>query len=98
MVLLSVLRLGSDAYGVSVHEELGRTTGRETKRGAVYVALERLAAKGYVSSRFGDPTAERGGRAKRYYAVEPAGRTALRASRQALMHLWSGIEPELEDR
>ena len=67
MVLLSVLRLGDEAYGVSIHEELGRTTGRDTKRGAVYVTLERLEAKGYVSSHYGDPSAERGGRAKRFY-------------------------------
>ena len=98
MVLLSVLRLGDEAYGVSIHDELGRTTGREAKRGAVYVALERLAAKGYLTSHYGDPSAERGGRAKRFYTVEPAGRAALRASRDALMHLWNGIEPELEER
>jgi DNA-binding PadR family transcriptional regulator len=98
MVLLSVLRLGDDAYGVTVHEELGRTTGREVRRGAVYVALERLQSKGLVSSSYGSPTSERGGRAKRFYAVEAAGRAALRTSRNALMHLWDGVEPELERR
>jgi DNA-binding PadR family transcriptional regulator len=97
MVLLSVLRLGTNAYGVTVHEELGRTTGREVRRGAVYVALERLQAKGMLSSSFGEPSASRGGRAKRFYRVEPAGGAALRASRDALMNLWDGVEPALEE-
>jgi len=96
MVLLSVLRLGENAYGVTVHEEIGRTAGREVRRGAVYVALERLQAKGLVSSTFGSPSTERGGRAKRFYTVEASGRAALRASRDALMNLWNGVEPELE--
>lgn len=97
MVLLSVLRLGDNAYGVTVHKELGRTTGRNVRRGAVYVALERMQAKGLLSSAFGDPSSARGGRAKRFYSVQPAGRAALRASRDALMNLWDGVEPELEE-
>jgi len=96
MVLLCVLRLGDNAYGVTVHEELGRTAGREVRRGAVYVALERLEGKGMLSSSYGEPSAERGGRAKRFYAVESAGRAALRTAREALMHLWDGVELELE--
>ena len=76
--------------------------GRDTRgalctRGAVYVALERLQAKGLVSSNFGDPSAERGGRAKRFYTVEAAGGAALRASRDALLNLWNGVEPDLEE-
>ena len=97
MVLLSVLRLRDDAYGVSIHRELEERTGRAVRRGAVFVALERLQTKEFVSSTYGDPTSERGGRAKRYYTVEPAGRAALRSSREALMSLWDGVEPELEE-
>lgn len=95
MVLLAVLRLGEDAYGVPISEELLRLAGREVSFGSIYAALERLERKRLVSSSLGDPTPERGGRAKRYFRVTPAGVRALRMTRTALTNLWKGI-PLLE--
>lgn len=97
MVLLAVVRLEDDAYGVPVSEELRKLTGREVALGSIYAALDRLEAKGFVTSSLGDPTPERGGRAKRYFYVTPAGIRALRSTRTALTNLWSGI-PLLEGR
>jgi len=97
LVLLAILRLGSDAYGVAVLDEIGRTTGRKARRSAVYVALRRLEDKGLVSSRMGSPRPERGGRARKYFSVEAAGKALLRESREALLGMWKGIEPELDE-
>jgi PadR family transcriptional regulator, regulatory protein PadR len=66
MVLLALIRLGDEAYGVPISHEIEARSGREVALGSVYAALERLAEKGLVTSRLGDPTAERGGRAKRF--------------------------------
>ncbi len=97
VVLLAVLRLGDEAYAVPILDEIAQRTGRAVSRGSVYVTLDRLETKGYLRSRLGDPTAERGGRAKRYYALRPRGVEALRASRRALIALWRGFEARLED-
>ena len=77
IVMLAVMRLGADAYGMTVRREIEARTGREISIGAVYATLERLEAKGYVSSFTGEPTAERGGRAKRHFEIEAAGHQAL---------------------
>jgi PadR family transcriptional regulator PadR len=92
VVLLSILRLGDDAYAVSVRDEIARCTGREVSRGSIYITLDRLETKGYLRSRLADPTPERGGRAKRYYALRPRAIEALRDSRRALVALWRGLE------
>ena len=92
VVLLSILRLGDDAYAVSVRDEIARCTGREVSRGSIYITLDRLETKGYLKSRLADPTPERGGRAKRYYALRPRAIEALRDSRRALVALWRGLE------
>ena len=92
VVLLSILRLGDDAYAVSVRDEIARCTGREVSRGSIYITLDRLETKGYLKSRLADPTPERGGRAKRYYALRPRAIGALRDSRRALVALWRGLE------
>ena len=92
VVLLSVLRLGDDAYAVSVRDEIARCTGREVSRGSIYITLDRLETKGYLKSRLADPTPERGGRAKRYYALRPRAIEALKDSRRALVALWRGLE------
>jgi len=97
MVLLAVVRLGDDAYGVPISKELLNLAGREVALGSVYAALDRLQEKGFVTSALGDPTPERGGRAKRYFRVTPAGLRALRMTRTALTNLWSGI-PLLEGK
>jgi DNA-binding PadR family transcriptional regulator len=95
VVLLAVLtasRADSGAYGVSVHDELVARTRRRVARGAVYMTLDRLEKKGLLSSFLTAPTAERGGRAKRCYRVTKPAMAALRASRQALLNLWRGLE------
>src|SRR2546421_10893135 len=91
MVLLAVVRLGDDAYGVPISKELLNLTGREVALGSIYAALDRIEQKGFVTSSLGDPTPERGGRAKRYFRVTPAGVRALKMTRTALTNLWSGI-------
>jgi PadR family transcriptional regulator PadR len=96
IVLLAILRLKDDAYAVPVREEIEGRTARSVARGALYTALDRLEAKHFVTSRMSEPLAERGGRSRRYYAVTPAGVSALRASRHALLQLWNGLESLLE--
>jgi PadR family transcriptional regulator, regulatory protein PadR len=91
MVLLAVTRLGDDAYGVPIARELVNITGREVSLGSIYAALERLSDKSLVDSTLGQPTAERGGRAKRYFRVTKEGLRVLRATRAALTKLWSGL-------
>jgi PadR family transcriptional regulator PadR len=99
MVLLAVLRLGAeDAYASGVRHELAAETGRTVARGAVYITLDRLVKKGYLTSRLARPTRERGGRPNRFFEVTREGRAALRASRDALVKLWSGVEATLEER
>jgi DNA-binding PadR family transcriptional regulator len=95
MILLSILRIGEDAYGVPIAREIETTGGRTVVVGAVYAALDRLEQNGLVSSAIGDPTPERGGRAKRFFRVTPAGLKAVRQARRALTRLWHGV-PELE--
>ena len=92
IVLLAVLRLGDEAYAVPILEQIEAQTGRKVARGALYTALDRLETKGCLTSRIGDPLAERGGRARRYFTVTPAAIRSLKASRLALMRLWKGLE------
>lgn len=94
LVLLAVLRLEEEAYGVTVRWEIERRTGKAVSRGAVYITLDRLEKKGYLKSRLADPTPERGGRPKRYYKAKPAALTALKNSRRALLKMWEGLEPK----
>ena len=96
MVLLAVLHLGSDAYAVPVRGEIARRTGSEPARGAVYTTLMRLEEKGFLDSSMGEPTAVRGGRAKRFYALAAPGRAALREARSALVEAWPGSARLLE--
>ena len=98
LVILAILRLGSNAYGVPIVNEIQKRTGRSVSRAAVYIALRRMQGKGLVSSRMADPTPERGGRAKRYFSVEPAGLELVRESRRALVSMWEDLDPVLEDR
>ena len=91
MVLLAVLQAGDRAYGITIHDELKRRARRSVALGAVYMTLDRLQTKGLLSSTLSAPIAERGGRARRCYTVTRPALTALRASRDALMNLWSGL-------
>lgn len=97
MILLAALRLGDEAYGMSIREELEFRADREVSRGAAYITLERLVRKGYLKSRMGDPSPIRGGKAKRYYSLTDAGKEALRVSGRALQRLWAEHEWLLED-
>jgi PadR family transcriptional regulator PadR len=92
IVLLALLRLGDSAYGVPIRREIQLRTKRAVSVGALYSTLDRLEAKGYVASWFADPTAERGGRSKRYFRVEPAGLRAIRRSQDALSVMLEGID------
>jgi PadR family transcriptional regulator PadR len=95
MVLLALMRLEDDAYGVTIANELEQQTGREVVVASVYATLERLQDRGLVSSSLGDATPERGGRAKRYFRITAAGLREVRYARQSLMSLWKGL-PELK--
>ncbi|HSM03411.1 MAG TPA: helix-turn-helix transcriptional regulator [Longimicrobiales bacterium] len=96
MVLLSVLRLGDDAYGLAVKDELEGVAGRSPSSGSLYTTIERLERKGLLASRAGESSSERGGRPRRYLEVTPEGTEALSMSRGRLLALWDGIEGALE--
>jgi PadR family transcriptional regulator, regulatory protein PadR len=93
IVLLAILRLGDEAYGVPIKQDIEQRTGRSLTVGALYRTLDRLEEKNYVASAFSDPTPERGGRSKRYFRVKPLGLRTLRASREALTAMWEGLDP-----
>lgn len=95
MVILTLIQLGDDAYGVPISRELEKRRGRGVSVGSVYAALERLEQKGLVSSDLGDPTPERGGKAKRYFRVTKEGLRQVYRTRQVLTRLWRRL-PELK--
>jgi len=92
IILLALARLDGGAHGMIVRCEIEKRTGRNVSIGAVYATLERLEAKGYVSSFTGEPTAERGGRAKRLFRVEAAGKLALQISEQTIRNMTAGLK------
>jgi DNA-binding PadR family transcriptional regulator len=92
LVLMALLRLGPDAYGATIRREIEQRTGRSLAISAVYVTLERLEAKGLVSSRIGDPTPERGGRRRKHYALLPAGKRALTHAYRNFKVMTEGLE------
>jgi len=91
MILLAVLRIGDEAYGVPIADELEQTAGRDVALAVVYHTLDRLERQGLVASTLGQPSAERGGRAKRYFRVTAAGMKQVHATERALSALWRGI-------
>jgi PadR family transcriptional regulator PadR len=96
VVLLAIARLKDEAYGMAIREEIADRTGRDVGIGSVYSALDRMEAKGFVSSSLGDPTPERGGRAKRFYRLEREGALALHRARKMFASLWDGLELDQE--
>lgn len=92
IVLLAVLRLDDEAYGVTVRREIEARTKREVSIGATYATLDRLEAKGYVWSRVGDPTPERGGRSKRFFRITAQGASAVKRAHRALRSLTEGLD------
>src|SRR5829696_3853846 len=97
MILLAILRTGDDAYGVRIADEIKRIGGRTVVMGAVYAALDRLERNALVESSVGDPTPERGGRAKRFFQITPRGLRAVKQTQEALVALWTDI-PQLKER
>ena len=95
MILLAALRADDEAYGVAIAREIETTTGRTVMLGAVYAALERLERTGHVASNVGEPTAARGGRAKRFFRVTAQGLRSVKDTQRALIALWTGL-PELK--
>jgi PadR family transcriptional regulator len=98
MVLLALMRLGNDAYGVTIRREIEARTGRPVTLGSIYPTLHRLESKGYVRSFTGEPTATRGGRARRHFILKPDGRTALHRQRRMLNAMWEGFDADTEPR
>jgi len=94
LVLFAVLQQ-DEAYGVTIRDVIEERTGRRASAGSVYTTLERLEARGLVSSHWGEPTAERGGKRKRFYRVKPAGRDALARSWRAMRAMARGVAPKL---
>jgi len=95
MALLAVMRLDADAYGVTIAREISDATGKDVLLGSVYVTLERLEKKGLLTSGLGEPTAERGGRAKRYFQVTAKGLREARHTQRAFARLTKGL-PQLK--
>jgi DNA-binding PadR family transcriptional regulator len=95
-LLLAIIHLGDDAYGVTIRQEIEARTGREIAIGALYTSLSRLERKGYVRSSMSDPTPQRGGRSKRHFVLKAAGAAALRQSRDRLSKMWAGLEPDIK--
>src|SRR5688500_8793097 len=95
MVMLAIIRIGDDAYGVSISNQIQETTGSEVLLGSVYDALTRLEEKGMVSSALGEATPERGGRAKRHFRTTAKGIRLVRDTQQSLVKLWKGL-PQLK--
>jgi DNA-binding PadR family transcriptional regulator len=97
MVLLAILHVGDEAYGVPLVEEIRRRTERAVLRPAVYVALRRLERKGLVRSRLGEARPERGGRARKCYRVTAAGLDVLRDARRDWLAMWDGLQGVLDE-
>jgi PadR family transcriptional regulator PadR len=91
LVLLAVLRLGGDAYGAGIREVLRNDAGRSVSISTIYVTLMRLEEKGMVRSWMGEPTGERGGKARRYFEVRPEGVEAVEAVRDVRDRMWEGV-------
>lgn len=96
VLLLALLRLGSDAYGTTIRDDIGARTGRAPSPGAIYTALARLERRGLVASRLGEPTPERGGKRKRHYSLRPEGERAIRESQAALRRMARGLAQGLD--
>jgi PadR family transcriptional regulator, regulatory protein PadR len=92
-VLLAVHRLHGEGYAVTIADELERLSGKKVTLGAVYATVDRLEKKRLVDSRLGDPTPERGGRAKRFYRLTPPGVLALSDAQEAQSRMWAGVPP-----
>ena len=96
LILLALVRLDEHAYGVAIHAEIVERAGRDVTVAAVYKTLERLEDKGFAASSLGEPTAERGGRRKKYFRIQPAGRRALRHAIASIKRMATGLPADLD--
>jgi DNA-binding PadR family transcriptional regulator len=96
LILFALLELDDAAYGASIGRAIEERTGRRVAAGAIYTALDRLAVRGLVTARVGDPTPERGGRRRKYYTLEPEGALELNRSVEVLRSMSEGLLPKLE--
>ena len=92
LILLAILRLGDRAYGVTIRTEISERAGRTVAPGALYTALDRLEDKGLIKSRVGEPTPQRGGRAKRFFTVTASGAEALARAQRAFQQMLEGLD------
>ncbi len=92
VVLLSVVQMKGEGYGMAFRREIEARTGRAVSIGAIYATLERLEGKGYLTSAAGESTPARGGRARRHFAIAPEGTRSLRRSREMLDSMWDGVD------
>lgn len=95
LVLLAVMRLEDEAYGATIRRLIEESTGRHISIGAIYTTLERLHGKGYVTSRVGEPTRERGGRRRKIYALHRVGHLALARAYASWTNMTRGLKPKL---
>ena len=98
ILLLAVLKLKDNAYGVTIVREVEKRTGKKLKLGGLWVSMDILAKKGLVKKTMGDPTPKRGGRSKIYYTLTPAGFKAIKTIHEFNQILWKGMTDILEDR
>src|SRR5712691_4622485 len=96
ILLLALVRLGDDAYGVPIRDDIERRTNRVVSPGAIYTALERLERRSLVRSHLGDPTPQRGGKRKRHYRLTAKGANAVRRAQADLTRMARGLEPKLD--
>ena len=95
LVLLAIMQVSGEVYGVPIVDEIERRTGREVSPAAVYITLRRLEEKGLLSSWMSEPTAERGGKARRCVKITRTGIDSLREARQVIDKMWKGLDPGL---
>jgi DNA-binding PadR family transcriptional regulator len=97
LLLFALLRLGDQAHGGTIRQLVEERTGRTLSPGAIYTAMDRLERRGFVQSRLGEPTPERGGKRKRLYRLRPSGAAALRDLHTAMTTMSRGMKPRLEE-
>jgi len=95
LVLLGVIRLGDGAYGAAIRQEIHARSGRDVSINAVYTTLDRLETKGLLASSVGEPTAQRGGRRRKFYTLKPAGTAAMRQAYHAFRSMTDGLDERL---
>ena len=96
LILFALVELEDEAYGAAIGRAIESRTGKVVTAGAIYTALDRLAARGYVTSKVGEPTAERGGRRRKYYQMQPEGALALTRSVDVIKSMSEGLLPRLD--